>query len=363
MPLGSITVDGVSLTVNAIPAPGVIQISLIPFTLQHTTLGERQAGDRVHLEADTIGKYVAELASRPRRSGSVMTTFGTIEQAIDDLRNGKIVIVADDEDRENEGDLVCAAELATPEMINFMTLHGRGLICLALTGERCDQLGLPQMTERNTEELSHRLHREHRRRAALRRHHRHLRQRPRHHDPRRHQSRHRAVRSPAARATSSRCAPAPAACCSASARPRPAWTSRGSPGSSRRRHLRDPQRRRLDGAASRAAERSREQHRLTFVTVAQLVAYRLQTEQLVHRVAEARLPTDFGEFTHHRLPERRGPRGARGAGVRRGGGPAGRPRAHALEVPHGRRVRLAALRLRLAAPPRHGDDRRARAAA
>jgi riboflavin synthase len=61
VPLGSITVDGVSLTVNAIPAPGVIQISLIPFTLQHTTLGGRRAGDRVHLEADTIGKYVAEL--------------------------------------------------------------------------------------------------------------------------------------------------------------------------------------------------------------------------------------------------------------------------------------------------------------
>jgi riboflavin synthase len=61
VPLGSITVDGVSLTVNAIPAPGVVQISLIPFTLQHTTLGERRPGDRVHLEADTIGKYVAEL--------------------------------------------------------------------------------------------------------------------------------------------------------------------------------------------------------------------------------------------------------------------------------------------------------------
>jgi riboflavin synthase len=61
LPLGSITVDGVSLTVNAIPTPGVIQISLIPFTLQHTTLGERQVGDRVHLEADTIGKYVAQL--------------------------------------------------------------------------------------------------------------------------------------------------------------------------------------------------------------------------------------------------------------------------------------------------------------
>ena len=61
VPLGSITVDGVSLTVNAMPAPDLIQISLIPFTLQHTTLGERQVGDRVHLEADTIGKYVEGL--------------------------------------------------------------------------------------------------------------------------------------------------------------------------------------------------------------------------------------------------------------------------------------------------------------
>jgi riboflavin synthase len=62
--LGSITVDGVSLTVNAKPASNVIQISLIPFTLQHTTLGERRAGDRVHLEADTIGKYVAALMGK-----------------------------------------------------------------------------------------------------------------------------------------------------------------------------------------------------------------------------------------------------------------------------------------------------------
>jgi riboflavin synthase len=61
IPLGSITVDGVNLIVNAKPGPLVIQISLIPFTLQHTTLGERGTGDRVHLEADTIGKYVAAL--------------------------------------------------------------------------------------------------------------------------------------------------------------------------------------------------------------------------------------------------------------------------------------------------------------
>jgi riboflavin synthase len=61
LPLGSITVDGVSLTVNAVPAPGVIQVSLIPFTLQQTTLGERAPGDEVHLEGDTIGKYVRAL--------------------------------------------------------------------------------------------------------------------------------------------------------------------------------------------------------------------------------------------------------------------------------------------------------------
>jgi riboflavin synthase len=61
VPLGSITVDGVSLTVNAIPAPGTVQISLIPFTLEHTTLADRRPGDRVHLESDTIAKYVASL--------------------------------------------------------------------------------------------------------------------------------------------------------------------------------------------------------------------------------------------------------------------------------------------------------------
>jgi riboflavin synthase len=64
VPLGSITVDGVSLTVNAMPAPGTIQISLIPFTLEHTTLSERRPGHRVHLEADTIGKYVWALSKR-----------------------------------------------------------------------------------------------------------------------------------------------------------------------------------------------------------------------------------------------------------------------------------------------------------
>src|SRR5258708_6790615 len=77
--------------------------------------------------------------------------FGTVQQAIDDIRSGKLVIVADDEDRENEGDLITAAELITPELINFMAKHGRGLICLTLTPERCDALGLPQMADENSE--------------------------------------------------------------------------------------------------------------------------------------------------------------------------------------------------------------------
>src|SRR6185295_20153252 len=79
-------------------------------------------------------------------------TFGTIEQAIEDVRNGKFVIVADDEDRENEGDLICAAQLVTPEMVNFMIKKAGGMICLALTGERVDALGLAPMAETNLDD-------------------------------------------------------------------------------------------------------------------------------------------------------------------------------------------------------------------
>jgi 3,4-dihydroxy 2-butanone 4-phosphate synthase / GTP cyclohydrolase II len=77
------------------------------------------------------------------------TPFATIEDAIEDIRNGRLVVVVDDPDRENEGDLVIAAQFATPEVINFMATHARGLICLCLTEERCDQLGLRPMTDRN----------------------------------------------------------------------------------------------------------------------------------------------------------------------------------------------------------------------
>jgi 3,4-dihydroxy 2-butanone 4-phosphate synthase / GTP cyclohydrolase II len=77
------------------------------------------------------------------------TPFATIEAALEDVRQGKFVVVVDAADRENEGDLTIAAQFATPEAVNFMATHGRGLICLCLTDERCDVLGLEQMTHHN----------------------------------------------------------------------------------------------------------------------------------------------------------------------------------------------------------------------
>jgi 3,4-dihydroxy 2-butanone 4-phosphate synthase/GTP cyclohydrolase II len=225
-----------------------------------------------------------------------MRGFGTIEQAIDDLRNGKIVIVADDEDRENEGDLVCAAELVTPETINFMTLHGRGLICLALTGERCDQLGLPQMAERNTEEFStaFTVSVDAERRFGVT-----------------------TGISASDRSTTIHVAINPATVPQDLRRPGHIFPLRARPGGVLQRvgqteasvdlarlaglipagvicEILNP-----DGSMARRPELQEmaSQHKLTFITVAQLVAYRLQTEQLVHRVAEARIPTEFGEFT------------------------------------------------------------------
>ena len=79
--------------------------------------------------------------------------FSTIEEAIEEIREGRMVVVCDDEDRENEGDLVMAAQFVTPEAVNFMAKEARGYICLALTGERCEQLGLDLMTAKNESPL------------------------------------------------------------------------------------------------------------------------------------------------------------------------------------------------------------------
>ena len=76
--------------------------------------------------------------------------FSSIEDAIEELKGGHVIIVVDDEDRENEGDFVCSAQMVTPEIINFMSKHGRGLICMPCVAGRLDELEVPAMVEHNT---------------------------------------------------------------------------------------------------------------------------------------------------------------------------------------------------------------------
>ncbi len=222
-------------------------------------------------------------------------TFGSIEQAIEDLRNGKLVIVADDEDRENEGDLICAAELVTPEMVNFMITHARGWVCLALPPERCEQLDLQQMQAQNTESQ----------RTAF--------TVTIDADPRFGVT---TGISASDRAKTIHVAINPATAPSDLRRPGHIQPVRARPGGVLQRvgHTEaavDLARLaglnpagviceilQADGSAARRPELEAfaGQHGLTFVTIAELVAYRLKKEQLVHRDAEARMPTEYGEF-------------------------------------------------------------------
>jgi len=94
--------------------------------------------------SDTLSKLERFLMANDDRP-----VLATIEEIIDEARNGRMFVLVDDEDRENEGDLVIPAQMATPAAINFMATHGRGLICLTLTGERCEQLGLELMSRNN----------------------------------------------------------------------------------------------------------------------------------------------------------------------------------------------------------------------
>src|ERR1043166_2564494 len=101
---------------------------------------EEAPSEVLELEPPHVGSYANEKEFE----------FASIETAIRELKSGRMIVVIDDEDRENEGDLTMAAEMITPEAVNFMATHGRGLICLAMTGERLDELELAQMVRDNT---------------------------------------------------------------------------------------------------------------------------------------------------------------------------------------------------------------------
>jgi 3,4-dihydroxy 2-butanone 4-phosphate synthase/GTP cyclohydrolase II len=221
--------------------------------------------------------------------------FSTIEQAIADFAAGRLVIVADDEDRENEGDLICAASLVTPELIAFMVKRAGGLICLALTGERVDQLGLAPMAESNLDEY----------RTAY------------------------TVSVDASprfgvttgisahdRATTVRVCVDPATVASDLRHGGHVFPLRAREGGVLQRvgHteaavdlarlagvyppgvIREVLNEDGSTAKRPQLEAFAREHGLSFITVAQLVAYRLRTERLVHRVAEARLPTPYGTW-------------------------------------------------------------------
>ena len=221
--------------------------------------------------------------------------FATVEEAIEEMRAGRMVIVADDEDRENEGDLICAAQRVTADHVNFMLRHARGMICVALTPERVDQLGLAPMSDVNTEEQ----------RTAF------------------------TVSVDAAprfgvttgisaqdRAKTIQVLVDPATVPADLRRPGHVFPLRAREGGVLQRvghtetavdlarlaglypggvicEILDD-----DGTAARRPqlEEFAKRHNLKSITVADLVAYRLRTERLVHRIADARLPTEYGEW-------------------------------------------------------------------
>jgi 3,4-dihydroxy 2-butanone 4-phosphate synthase / GTP cyclohydrolase II len=221
--------------------------------------------------------------------------FATVEEAIEEMRVGRMVIVADDEDRENEGDLICAAQRVTADHVNFMLKHARGMICVALTPERVDQLGLAPMSDINTEEQ----------RTAF------------------------TVSVDAAprfgvttgisapdRAKTIQVLVDPATVPADLRRPGHVFPLRAREGGVLQRvghtetavdlarlaglypggvicEILDD-----DGTAARRPELEKfaKRHSLKSITVADLVAYRLRNERLVHRIADARLPTEYGEW-------------------------------------------------------------------
>ena len=221
--------------------------------------------------------------------------FDSVEDALEDIRQGKIIIVADDEDRENEGDLVCAASLISPEVVNFMTQFGRGLICVALSPPRAAELGLPLMTAENSDPqgtaftISVDAHQRFGVTTGISAHDR--------------AKTIQVLVDPSSRPDDLR-------------RPGHIFPLKARPGGVLRRVGQTEAAVDLarlaglppvgviceilnaDGTMARRPqlELYAQDHDLKFISVAQLVSYRLAKERLVTRVAEADLPTEFGDF-------------------------------------------------------------------
>ena len=228
-----------------------------------------------------------------RKRSRARSTFAPIEDAIAAIRDGRMIIVVDDEDRENEGDLTIAAERVTPEIVNFMATHGRGLICVALTEERLTALDLPQMVSQNSSQFG----------TAF------------------------TVTIDAKGVTSTGVSAADrAATILATVNPRTRPSDLARPGHVHALKARDGgvlvragqteasvdlariaglypagvicEIMNKDGSMARVGELTRfaKRHKLLMVTIADLIQYRMRTETLVRRVAAAALPTDYGEF-------------------------------------------------------------------
>jgi 3,4-dihydroxy 2-butanone 4-phosphate synthase / GTP cyclohydrolase II len=223
-----------------------------------------------------------------------MTPFATIEQAIEEMRQGRIIVVVDDEDRENEGDLVMAADKVSPEAVNFMTKHGRGLICTPMTGERLDELKIFMMVSDNTAPMGTAFT------VTV--------------DARRGVT---TGTSAYDRAITIRMLVDPQARPEDLTRPGHILPLRAMPGGVLRRaghteaaidlarlagcfeagvicEVMDE-----EGGMARLPQLTdlAARHGLKLITITDLIAYRTRTEKLVRRVAQTRLPTEFGEFT------------------------------------------------------------------
>jgi 3,4-dihydroxy 2-butanone 4-phosphate synthase / GTP cyclohydrolase II len=222
-----------------------------------------------------------------------VTSFESVQGAIEEFRSGKFVVIVDDEDRENEGDLAIAAECVTPEAINFMAREGRGLICLSLTSERCDELDLPPMVEENTSPFGTAFT------VSI-------------------EARGRVTTgiSAADRAATVKVAIDPATKPADLLRPGHMFPLRAAPGGVLKRAGQTEASVDLariagltpaaaiceimndDGTMARLPDLKKfvAAHGLAMISVADLIRYRMQTERLVKRIAAPHLPTEFGEF-------------------------------------------------------------------